>query len=179
MNDDKIIVKSILTGDAGSFEKLVKTHYAKLLGFLCKMGLDTEDAKSLARELFVKAYRNLPRYDDLWEFSTWLYKIAVTGVKSFKKKNMHSMISIDDLPEFLRAPDAASNGDPDAESLNSLLSAIHDDDRSMLILHYYNRFPLREIGRIYGLSADSVKMVLYRAREALLRITALAERGNA
>lgn len=178
MNDDKTLVRNVLTGSSGAFEKLVGIHYPKLLGFICKMGLDFEDSENLSRDIFDKAYGILSRYDDLWEFSTWLYKIAVVSVKDFKKKTRRKEISINDIPEFLRAPEKTSNGDLDAESLNSLLSSIHDDDRSMLILHYYNKFSLKEIGRIYGLSIGSGKMGLCRAREALLRSTFGREMHN-
>lgn len=170
MKDDRAIVRSILAGDAESYAKLVERYYPAILGFLCKMGLPTKDSEELAEKVLVGAYSNLAFYDSRREFETWLYREAAASLRNYlKDRRRNLLITVNDIPEFLRAPNSEPDRTPEMESLNSLLAPLNTDTRTMLILHYGNRLPLREVGSIFGLSSDSVRMRLQRARAIILR----------
>lgn len=81
--DDRQIVNQVLSGNTESFSLLVDRYYRKILGFICKTGIPRDDAEDLAQEVFIRAFRNLFRYDASWSFSTWIFRIAVNLSKNY------------------------------------------------------------------------------------------------
>lgn len=163
MKDDRLHAKKALTGDKQAFMVLVESYHPGIYGFLVKMGIPKSKARDLACEVFARAYRSLYRYNWRWEFSTWLYKLASGMAIRFRRRNPGPL----NLGPESRTSCPPGERPEEDFSLNDILDSIHIETRAMLILHYYNRIPLREIGRIFGLSVTSVRMRIDRAREFL------------
>ncbi|NLW02489.1 MAG: sigma-70 family RNA polymerase sigma factor [Clostridiaceae bacterium] len=164
MINDRLLAKKVLEGETEAFRELITSYYPGLYGFLIKMGIPASQSRDLAHEIFLNVYRSLYRYNDRWAFSTWFYKVATGMALSHKRRHPQPVAFHPDIPEFL-LPDREPEED---ESLNSLLDPIHDEARSMFILHYHNGLHLREIGRIFGLSVSSVRMRMVRARKYII-----------
>ncbi len=164
MKSDRLLERKVLDGDTEAFRELITSYYPGLYGFLIKMGIPHSQSRDLAQEIFHKVYRSLYRYNDRWAFPTWFYKIAAGMAISHKRRRPRPIVSQPDIPRFL----LPENEPEEDESLDSLLDPIHDEARSMFILHYHNGFTLREIGRIFGLSVSSVRMRMVRAREYII-----------
>ena len=64
------------TGDQDAFAELVMLHADHVYGALRRFGLDAGDADEVAQEVFLRAWRGLPRFEERSRFSTWLYRIA-------------------------------------------------------------------------------------------------------
>lgn len=173
MNGDSLLVERALHGETEAFKKLITSYYPGLYGFLIRMGIPETRAVDLAQAIFLDAFRNLYRYNDRWSFSTWFYRLAYRMTRRDKQRHPEVRASLPDIPDFLLKPEEK----PDQqESLNAMLDPIHDEDRAMLILHYANGLPLREIGRIFGLSVSSARMRMDRAAAFLAENIPDAER---
>jgi len=171
METDKLLVRQVLNGNIESFEQLLNKYYHKIVTFIFKMGLLREDSEDITQEVFVKAYNNLYRYDEKWEFSTWLFNIAINSYKDFKKKKRP--VTTELLAEHETA--IGFNNEEPADKihmrqvLKRMLVYLDTEVKSMLILHYFNGFSLKEIGNIYKTTPDAVKMKIYRARNKLAK----------
>ena len=86
MDTDKTLVKQILNGKTELFTELVNRYYSKITSFIMKMNVSREDAEDLAQDVFVKVYNNLYKYDDRWQFSTWIFKVAINTLRDSKKR---------------------------------------------------------------------------------------------
>ena len=64
------------TGDLHAFESLVQRLESRVTFFLYRMVGNMDDAADLAQDSFVKAYKNIQRYDSKYSFTTWLFTIA-------------------------------------------------------------------------------------------------------
>src|SRR5688572_12985118 len=75
--DDKELVRAAQTGDMRAFETLVTRYQKKVYWIAYNFVGDAEDATDLAQEAFIRVYRSLNRFDQKYNFYTWLYRIVV------------------------------------------------------------------------------------------------------
>src|SRR5215467_10538007 len=112
---DATFVARARTGDADAFRVLVERHSRALFRLAYRMTGNEQDAEDIVQESFLRAYRQLSRFDGRASFSTWLYRIAANCsldlIGSGQRKIMR------DAPESeLEDPMAAlAAGDPTPE----------------------------------------------------------------
>ena len=73
---DDDLAREAAGGDTYAFEEIVRRRREGLVRFLTSFTQSAVDAEDLAQETFLRAYRNLSRYDPRKPFLTWLYVIA-------------------------------------------------------------------------------------------------------
>jgi RNA polymerase sigma-70 factor, ECF subfamily len=64
------------SGDDDAFAELVAAHADWVYGALRRFGLDSGEAEDVAQEVFLRAWRGLPGFQERAQLSTWLYRIA-------------------------------------------------------------------------------------------------------
>ena len=64
------------SGDNEAFRLLVQQHGRGIFRLAYRMTGNEEDAEDVVQETFLKAYRQIDRYEARCSFSTWLYRIA-------------------------------------------------------------------------------------------------------
>lgn len=165
-------------GDAEAFVCLIE-HYQQAVYNLCYRMLGGEaDAEDAAQETFLRAYRNLARYDPRRPFATWLLSIAAHHCIDRLRRQRFSFLSLDDDSDPdstpLQIPDPAQE-DPQriAEQreqtlqVQRLLLCLSPLDRAIVILRYWHELAEAEIALTLGLSVSAVKSRLHRARRHL------------
>src|ERR1700747_5620 len=70
------LIERARAGDEDAFARLVSAHANRVYGALRRFGLDAGEADEVAQEVFLRAWRGLPRFEGRARFSTWLYRIA-------------------------------------------------------------------------------------------------------
>src|SRR4051794_41807734 len=75
-DDDAALVRRARDGDMKAFEELVMRHADGVYVVLRRFGLDDDEARDVAQETFLRAWRGLPRFEARARFFTWLYRIA-------------------------------------------------------------------------------------------------------
>jgi RNA polymerase sigma-70 factor (ECF subfamily) len=170
--DDKLIVAKVLNGSTESFSLLVDKYYNRIVGFICRTGFPREDAEDITQEVFIRAYKNLFRYDISWSFSTWIFTIAINLSRNYRKRKRIRTVELNKLhiadevsPSVNRHLDDLIN----RQMVSNMLSTLKEQVRYMLILRFYNNMSYDEIGDICGLSGDAVKMRISRALKKLRR----------
>lgn len=83
---DEELVQLVKAGNVEPFDELVRRHEIKIHDLCYKMVKNYDDARDLAQESFLKAYRNINRFDGRAKFTTWLYRIAVNSCLNFLKR---------------------------------------------------------------------------------------------
>lgn len=86
LDKDKTLVKNTLNGDIDSFSQLIGSYQESLFNFLFRLTSCREDAEEVLQDVFIRVYNYLYKYDERWNFSTWIYKIAVNSFKDHYKK---------------------------------------------------------------------------------------------
>jgi len=164
---DEELARKATAGDMDAFEELVRRRRQGLVRFLASFSQSASDAEDLAQETFLRAYRNLSRYDPRKPFLTWLYVIARRLAINFKRNRLRRGES--PLPER----ETEISGDPcapfsDSDSLWASASKLLSPDAFMALrLHYGENMPVKEIAEVLGKSTTGTKVLLFRARRSL------------
>ena len=144
---------------------------------------DRQVAEEVAQDVFIAAFRALPRFRGDAKFSTWLFRIAVNHCKNrrlYKRRRRHDQHEPlegqprEDGPER-QLPSAAPGTDralhrSEASSiLQEALEHMDESYRTILVLRDIQGLPYEEISDILDLPRGTVKSRLHRARAQLAR----------
>jgi len=75
--NDLGLVARTRAGESDAFRVLVERHSRALFGLAYRMTGNQQDAEDVVQDSFLRAYRQLARFDQRAGFGTWLYRIAV------------------------------------------------------------------------------------------------------
>ncbi len=83
---DSELVQLVKAGETQPFDELVRRHSVKIHDLCYRVLRNYDDARDMAQETFIKAYRKITKFDGRSQFSTWLYRIAVNNCLNYLKK---------------------------------------------------------------------------------------------
>jgi RNA polymerase sigma-70 factor, ECF subfamily len=156
-------------GSLEPFEQLVTSFEKRIYNFLRQYTGNDHDAQDLAQETFVRAWRNIHRFDPNRDFATWLFVIARRAAANhFRARKKHCELS-DDLP----SPNAVQSDSADAAdhstNLWQIARRLKPRYYEALWLHYAEDFSVAQTARVMGLTTIHVKVLLHRARKELVK----------
>ncbi|MEP7107858.1 MAG: sigma-70 family RNA polymerase sigma factor [Ferruginibacter sp.] len=171
---DNEVINRVLQGDQQAFAVLVKAYRHFVFTIALRYTGNREDAEELAQDVFVKAYRSLADFRHDSKFSTWLYTITVNTSSSFLRKKKTEIHSITNERIFELANTAipvmnriAMEQKSKAALMNSVIRLLNADDATIITLFYEGDQSLEEIGQIMGITSNTAKVKLHRARQRL------------
>ena len=101
MSEDLELVERCQNGDVDAFRLLVERYQERIFNVACSIVGNTESARDVAQETFIRAYKALPRFRGASGFYTWLYRITVNVSLNMaqKEKRRQDSTSLDNLLE--------------------------------------------------------------------------------
>lgn len=180
---DETLIASIQAGDSKAFDTLVNRHRGRIFAMIRQMIKNEADAWDLSQEVFIKAWRALPRFEAKAQFSTWLYRIAHNTVYDWlrKKRPESSGDEINDqvlgtrqidpssstTPSMAASPDDAMGHHELREKIELALQQLSPDHRQAVILKDVHGLAYREIAEVTNSSIGTVMSRLHYARQKL------------
>ena len=171
LTDEELAARAA-AGSRPSFEELVSRYSLRLFHFLRSRSGSDEDVEDLVQETFLKAYRNIGRYDSERRFSTWLYTIALRLSISRHRSRRERP-----LPLSPEGPEHPSPGPQEsliskeesreAGSLWLIARTMKANEYEVLWLRYAEEMPVKEIARAMKRSLVGVRVLLHRSRVKL------------
>jgi RNA polymerase sigma-70 factor (ECF subfamily) len=177
VNDEIVWVTQAQSGSEEAFTFLVEKYQTPVYNLCYRMLGEPEAAEDAAQETFLKAYRNLGRFDISRPFATWLLSISAHHCIDRLRRRKYYTFSIDDEDTFLELPDLNAP-DPENETrrreeqaqMQNLLKSLDSTDRAAVVLRYWNDCSEVEIAQALSLTVPAVKSRLHRARRALAKL---------
>ncbi len=161
-------------GDDEAFTYIVEAYQRPVFSLCYRMLGNAGDAEDAAQEAFLRAYKNLARYDPNRSFATWLLSITSHYCIDQLRKRRLKTFSMDQEeydwwqpPDPGPTPEASMVMDEKLIRVQGLLNVLPAKDRSAVILHYWYDHSYEEIAEALSLSISAVKSRLYRARRML------------
>ena len=166
-------------GDSDAFRVLVERHSRAVFRLAYRMTGNEQDAEDVVQEAFLRAYRQLGRFEARANFGTWLYRIAANCSVDLMRarQSRHDQSRAESL-EIVET--AAATGDHGPETLaesaeiGRRVAAALDDlsplERAAFTLRHYEGRSIQEISSMLGLGVSAAKHSVFRAVKKL-RVT--------
>jgi RNA polymerase sigma-70 factor (ECF subfamily) len=171
---DQELVARTLGGETAAFDVLVERHRRPVYQICYRFARGHEDASDLAQEVFVRAWRGLPRFKGQAAFSTWIYRIAVNACLTkvgTKAPAVAALADVDDI-EDVRAdrPGTDLLRAERADAVRRAIRLLPGKQRATLVLRTYHELTHQQIADILGTSVGAVKANFFHALANLRRI---------
>ena len=162
-------------GDSEAFRLLVERHGRAVFRLAHRMTGSASDAEDVVQDTFLKAYKQLGRFESRANFSTWLHRIAVNCSIDLIRSRPHRETGHDteDLEHFGAVSDAheAAQRTPERlmlstevhERVTEAMGGLSRMERAAFVLRHFEGHSIEEISRALGLKANATKHSIFRA----------------
>jgi RNA polymerase sigma-70 factor (ECF subfamily) len=173
-------------GDSEAFQALVENHSRGAFRLAYRMTGNEQDAEDVVQESFLRAYRQLNRFESRAHFGTWLHRIvancSVDLMRARRSRPDHAHPEDLDTVVERPTPDAA---EPERLALSAeiqrsvvaALSHLSPLERAAFTLRHYEGRSIAEIGHTLGLGTSAAKHSVFRAVRKL-RVALAPMRGE-
>ncbi|WP_299224710.1 sigma-70 family RNA polymerase sigma factor [uncultured Psychroserpens sp.] len=175
-NDDQIIINQIIEGDTNAFTVLVDRYKDLVYTLAVRMLKNKEEAEEVAQDTFIKVFKSLSKFKGDSRFSTWIYRVAYNTCLDRIKKNKkyQSDIEINEFTEHqIKVMESAIDRielQERKQAIQNCLALLPSNDSFILTLYYFEELSLDEIAQVIGITANNVKIRLYRSRKKLASV---------
>ena len=177
------VVRRVLAGDVNAFEILVVRYQAYVFSIVRKH-VPAQNLEAVAHDVFVRAYRSLPKYQQKGEFSKWLAgisvrtcagfwrtryrrrEVAVSKLSDNHRQWMENMIAVESVEDF----EAGETRQAAIQVLDWALSRMSDSERMIIELVHLEGHSVKEAAVLMGCSVANVKIRAFRARKKLKKL---------
>ena len=182
-NDDAELIRRTLAGDETSFTMLVKKYHKHVHALAWRKIGDFHIAEDITQETFLKVYKELATLREPDRFPGWLYVIAARRcIAWLRKKRLHTEL-VEDIDMVMKGKATYSGYISDVQAkttaaaqqavVKQLLSKLQESERTVITLYYFGEMTCEEISKFLGVSANTIKSRLSRARQRLKREEAM------
>ena len=176
-NEDVKLIQRTLAGDSNAFSELVGKYQKQVHALAWRKVGDFHAAEDITQDTFLKAYQRLHTLKKPQKFSGWLYVIATRRCLAwFRKKRLwHQTLENIDTPVTDRDAYSKHVAEEQAKTVNKaqqevvkkLLATLKESDRTVITLHYFGDMTCEQMSEFLGVSANTIKSRLRRARNRL------------
>jgi len=168
--DDAAAVAQARGGDEEAFRVLVERHGRSIYRLAYRMTGRPEDAEDVVQETFVRAYRQLSRFEARSNFATWLYRIGFNCAIDYMRARPHresaeSHETLERLTPGSEAPsidDLVYAGEIGAR-VQEALNALSTQERAAFLMRHYHGCSIEEICNALDLKTNAAKHSIFRA----------------
>lgn len=174
-NEDVTLIQRILEGDEDAFACLIGKYRKQVHAHAWRKTGDFHIAEDITQETFLQVYQKLETLEDSTQFSRWLYKIVNNLCNAWFRKNRiktesleetdMSEIETDAYSQYVAAEQAKTTAEAQHDLVKKLLAKLKESDREVITLHYFEEMTSSEIGTYLGVSENTVKSRIRRARQ--------------
>ena len=169
---DEQFVSQTLAGDRDAFGVLVHKYQDMVFAYAFQKVRNEADAQDVTQEVFLRAYRNLYALRHPHRFRSWLYTIMSNEcnrwlARAAKTRQREMMLA--DAGNDKQSADLTHAVTTDAwtEDVEQAISALPDENRVAISMFYMGDCSLKEIAEFLGVSVNTVRGKLHRARRQL------------
>ncbi len=164
------LIVAAQSGDAAAFEQLVRRYSRRVFRLAYSFLHNSDDAADVVQEVFLRAFRNLARFDVQRSFYPWLHRITrnlCLNRRELKANREATLPTEDLLPAAGRDPLALTLEREEIETLRRALCSLPEMHREILMLKHFQECSYAEMAEILDIPIGTVMSRLYNARRKL------------
>lgn len=175
---DEALVKMCQGGQSQCFELLVQRYMQKAFHIAFGFTRDTETAKDLSQDAFLRAFAKIKQFDGRSTFYTWFYRILVNLCLDHARRNGKVVWrSLDDLSEapgeqrqlvdVRFQPDQEAIAGEATRRASETLQAMPNKQRTAFMLRNQQGLSIADVAKVMKTTEGTVRVYLHRAVAAL------------
>lgn len=171
--DEVELIRSAQGGDRSAFATLIERYWDGLYRWLCRLTRDAAIAEDLVQETFLKAYAALRSFQAGSNLRAWLFRIAhnnFVNQKRLIRRNRQSLAA--EIAEDRYNPVTAALSRETLARIADAISRLPSDFRGALLLRVEEGLSFREIGEILGITEETARWRVFKARQKLMTVLA-------
>lgn len=147
------------------FTKLIEQNRGIIFKVIRLYVNHEEDERDLFQEIIFQAWKSYPRFDGRSKFSTWLYRVGLNTVLTFKRRPQ--VVTPHEDLATLNVVHADKTYSDESEALYIAIRELNELDRMIITLHL-DGYENEEIAEISGLTKNNVAVKLHRIKDGLI-----------
>ncbi|WP_411346580.1 sigma-70 family RNA polymerase sigma factor [Paenibacillus sp. WLX1005] len=148
-------------GDHEAFLELIKHIEVRLYRISSSILKKKEDIVDAMQETIIKTYESLPQLREASFFETWAIRILINECNSILQKRKRLIPFAEIHPPIVHVPAY------EAVDMRELVDQLEEDKRQLIILHYFQDIPLKQVAEIMQITESTAKTRLHRTRKLL------------
>ncbi len=183
--NDADLIRRVLDGDQDAFTALVNKYQKSVHALVWRKIGDFHIAEELTQDVFLKAYKRLSTLKRPEQFPGWLYVIATRHSVSWLRKKQVPIRSLDTMStdeleeacyaQYERVRNETAAIEQRRELVKRLLNKLPESERTVVTLYYLAEMSGAEISQFLGVSPNTVRSRLHRARQRLQKEEAIIQ----
>ncbi len=176
-DNDVELIHRIIEGDDSAFTALVEKYQKQVHALAWRKIGDFHIAEDITQDTFLKAYQKLTTLKNPQRFAGWLYVIATSCCQAWLRKKQIQTESLEEIDTDALEPEAYSRYVSEEETkvtvaaqrqvVKKLLTTLPESERTVITLHYFGEMTCEKMSEFLGVSANTIKSRLRRARNRL------------
>ena len=175
--EDAQLIYDILSGNDDAFNTLVQKYQKSVHALAWRKIGDFHYAEEVTQDTFLQAYQKLSTLKNPHQFAGWLYVIANRHCINWLQRSKSVTQSLKDTPikeldrltyeRYVSEERESEATERRYEIVQKLLERLPESERTVMVLYYLGEMTAKEIGNFLGVSVNTIKSRLRRARERL------------
>ena len=163
------LIDRFLAGDTSAFDRLIQKYQHDIYRLAYRITLSVDDAKDLAQDTFLQAYRALTGFHRRSSFHTWLYRIAVHLCFHYRKRQSR----VEPVAEVPEGPGDAAQPLQDLlaaeqrQAVSMAIATLPPQQRAALTLRVHHSLSYKEIGMALRCSEGAARANVFHAIQKL------------
>ncbi|BDC51327.1 ECF RNA polymerase sigma factor SigW [Bryobacterales bacterium F-183] len=166
---DEAAIAAAQDGNPDAFRVLVERYSRSVFRLAYRMTGNEQDAEDVVQEAFLRAYKQLHRYENRASFPTWVYRIAANYSLDLirARRTVESETMLEQLREGGAGPDRLYLSGRMQETLDRALETLSQQERTAFVLRHFEGQSIDEIGGVLGIGNNAAKHSIFRAVQKL------------
>lgn len=176
-------IERLKRGESAAFEELVAARTGEIYGLLFRLTENSEEARDLTQETFLRAFQNIGKFRGEADLRTWIYRIAINQARNrwrwWRRRSRDSTVSLDatlgssDQPLIATLAESSANPEQNTlahereVALRAALRTLGASYKETVILRDIEGFTYEEIAATLRINVGTVKSRLARGRQEL------------
>ena len=171
------LIHRILTGEEEAFSLLVHKYQKRIHALAWRKIGDYHIAEEITQDTFIQVYKNLSKLKNPKLFDGWVYVIVNRLCFNWLQRNKDATPFLEDIPieernrtyhtQYQSEQRMTEIREHYREVVKKLLEKLPESERTVIILYYLSEMSVKDIGNFLGVSANTIKSRLHRARNRL------------
>lgn len=169
--NDLDLIDEVRAGSQAAFDQLMRRNEQLVFRIAYSFTGDADSALDISQNVFIKVHHKLHTFDGRSVFRAWLSRIAqnesITWLRSQQRHAGHVEITARTGPTYKPVQEESLVHEERTRDLLAEVHRLQPRQRQAVLLRYFEKMPVREIGDVLECSEGQVKSILFRSLQKL------------